>query len=187
MIIQIVYKCTEEEYELTSQRELKNCHYVGGYCRNKKLGVCIEKRQVYCCYKSPLSRIINEQLRLQGDILGVEFDGFGTAKNPKCTGVPLDRIHLIDWDRVNLDEWIAILETNGQMPTEDSITLDKLTGTGSKLDFGQGRDNTIERLEKEFVDMDIDGVRTEGADHMDVDTGAVKTKGITTSMGNRSQ
>lgn len=187
MIIQIVYKCTEEEYELTSQRELKNCHYVGGYCRNKKLGVCIEKRQVYCCYKSPLSRIINEQLRLQGDILGVEFDGFGTPKNPKCTGVPLDRIHLIDWDRVNLDEWIAILETNGQMPTEDSITLDKLTGTGSKLDFGQGRDNTIERLEKEFVDMDIDGVRTEGADHMDVDTGAVKTKDITASMGNRSQ
>lgn len=40
----------------------------------------------------------------------------------------------------------------------------------------------MERLEKEFVDMDIDGVRTEGADHMDVDTGAVKTKGITASM-----
>ncbi len=45
----------------------------------------------------------------------------------------------------------------------------------------------MERLEKEFVDMDIDDVRTEGADHMDVDTGAVKTKGITASMRNRNQ
>lgn len=40
----------------------------------------------------------------------------------------------------------------------------------------------MERLEKEFVDMDIDDVRTEGADHMDVDTGAIKKKRIPASI-----
>lgn len=86
MIVQIAYACTEDEFALVAQRDQKNCHYIGSYCKSKVLGACIEKREVYCCFKSPLARIMNEQIRLQGDILGEEYDGFGTPKNPKCTG-----------------------------------------------------------------------------------------------------
>ena len=171
MIIQAVYKCTDEEYELVSQRELKNCHYIGSYCKTKKLGACIEKRESYCCYKSPLSRIINEQIRMQGDILGKEFDGFGTPKNPKCMGVPLEKVGLIDWDRINLDEWIALLEQNGQLPTDETVDLEKLTGKGSKLDIHGDRLNTIDRVKEKIQEIDVDGVRTEANEGLEVDTG----------------
>lgn len=176
MIIQSVYKCTDEEFELVAQRDLKNCHYIGSYCKNKKLGMCIEKRESYCCYKSPLSRIINEQIRMQGDILGQEFDGFGTARNPKCMGVPLEKVGDIDWDRINLDEWIALLEQNGQLPNETTVDLDKLTGKGSKLDIHGDRLNTLERVQQKIQEIDVDGVRTEANESIDVDTGYVGGK-----------
>ena len=101
MIVQTAYACAEDEFALVAQRDQKNCHYIGSYCKSKVLGACIEKREVYCCFKSPLARIMNEQIRLQGDILGEEYDGFGIPKNPRCTGVPLDKIDRVDCSRID--------------------------------------------------------------------------------------
>ncbi|MDF5446992.1 conjugal transfer protein TraN, partial [Vibrio parahaemolyticus] len=96
------YKCEEEEFTMNAKRALKNCTYVGSYCKSKVLGACIEKREAYCCFNSPLSRIIQEQVRPQ---LG---QNFGDPKNPQCEGIPLDKIAEIDWSKINLDEWLGI-------------------------------------------------------------------------------
>ena len=173
MVIQLVYKCTEEEYEMVSQRDLKQCHYVGSYCRNKKLGVCIEKRQTYCCYESPLSRIMNEQIRKQGDKMGAEFNGFGTAKNPRCEGIPLDKIDKVDWNKVDLSEWISILKITDNYPTDELLNMEKLTGKGSKIDLDGNRLNSIDRTYKRFENIDADGLRIEGSEKMEVDVGAL--------------
>ena len=172
MIIQSVYKCSKEEFEMIAQRDLKNCHKVGSYCRNKKLGLCIEKRETYCCYNSPLSRIMNEQIRKQGDVLGIEFNGFGTAKNPRCEGIPMDKVDKIDWDRVDLSEWLAILKTTNNYPTDQTIDIEKLTGKGSKLDIDGDRLNTIDRTVKRIEEIQLEKINPEGAKHMDVDIGA---------------
>lgn len=171
MIIQMIYACEDEEYELTSNRDMGNCHYVGSYCKSKVLGACIEKRKTYCCYQSPLSRIMNEQIRLQGDILGIEFDGFGTAKEPKCTGVPLDKIDKIDWDRIDLSEWIAILETTGNLPNDQTISIEALTGKGSSMDYDGTRLDTIERTIERLKGTAVDEARTELGQVMEVDRG----------------
>lgn len=171
LVIQIVYACETEEYEMISQKQLGNCHKVGSYCKSKVLGMCVEKREVYCCYKSPLSRIMNEQIRLQGDILGEEFDGWGEPKHPRCEGIPLNKVGEVDWDRVDLSEWIALLESTGNMPDDDSISIDKLTGKGSALDMTGDRLNTIDRTLERLDGIDVDGVRSEANDHMDLDTG----------------
>ena len=171
MIVQVVYECTEDEYNTVSQNELKNCHYVGSYCKKKVLGTCIEKRRSYCCYKSPLSRILSEQIRKQGDVLGAEFNGFGSPENPQCKGIPLDKIDKIDWDRVDLSEWLAILEATGNFPDGTNLDIDSLTGQGSKVDYSGDRLNTIDRTLDHLNNVDVDGVRSEGAQHMDVDTG----------------
>ena len=173
LIVQLVYACETEEYEMISQKQLGNCHKVGSYCKSKVLGMCIEKREVYCCFKSPLARIMNEQIRLQGDILGVEFDGWGEPKHPKCSGIPLDRVGEVDWDRVDLSEWIAMLEATGNMPDDDSISIDKLTGKGSALDMTGDRLNTIDRTLERLDGVDVDGVRSEANDAIDLDTGYV--------------
>ena len=173
LIVQLIYSCETEEYEMISQKQLGNCHKVGSYCKSKVLGMCIEKREVYCCFKSPLARIMNEQIRLQGDVLGVEFDGWGEPKNPKCSGIPLDRVGEVDWDRVDLSEWIAMLEATGNMPDDDSISIDKLTGKGSALDMTGDRLNTIDRTLERLDEIDVDGVRSEANDAIDLDTGYV--------------
>ena len=171
MIVQIAYACTEDEFALVAQRDQKNCHYIGSYCKSKVLGACIEKREVYCCFKSPLARIMNEQIRLQGDILGEEYDGFGTPKNPKCTGVPLDKIDRVDWSRIDLSEWIALLRITGNLPTDETVTLENLTGKGSKLDVDGNRLNTLDRVLERLEGSEIDNMRGEASKRMDIDTG----------------
>jgi hypothetical protein len=52
--------CEEDEFELGVKRELKSCHYVGSYCKSKVLTACIERRKAYCCFNSPLARILDE-------------------------------------------------------------------------------------------------------------------------------
>lgn len=172
MVIQMVYACEDVEYETVSNNEMGNCHRIGTYCKSKVLGVCIEKRTTFCCYKSPLSRIMNEQIRLQGDILGEEYNGFGSVENPRCDGIPLDRVGEVDWDRIDLSEWIAILERTGNLPDDDTISIDSLTGIGSKMDTDGTRLNTIDRTHERLEGIDVDGVREETSKKMVVDTGA---------------
>ena len=38
---------------------------------------------------------------------------WGLAKAPDCTGLAVDELARIDWSRVKLDEWLAILAATG--------------------------------------------------------------------------
>ena len=171
MVIQAVYKCTEDEMQLTAMRDVGNCHYIGSYCADKKLGVCIKKMRSYCCFSSPLSRIIQEQLRKQGDRLGAEFSSFGSAKNPRCAGIPLEKVGEIDWDRVDLSEWIAILENNGKFPNSSNIDIDKLTGSQSKLNYDGERVDSATRNQERIQHVDVDKERQRADDAFQIDTG----------------
>lgn len=157
LLIQIIWTCEKSEFELGAKRELKSCHHVGSYCKSKVLGVCIEKRQSYCCFSSPLSRIIQEQARPQ---LGM---GWGDEKKPDCRALTTTQIQAIDWSKVNLDEWVGILAANGQLPDTDNITADRLTGQGSDL-APTGRDDIIKRTQDRIDGLDIDAVNRDAAD-----------------------
>ncbi|UIP27672.1 conjugal transfer mating pair stabilization protein TraN [Photobacterium sp. TLY01] len=153
VMIQMIYKCEEDEFTMNAKRALKNCSYVGSYCRSKVLGACVEKREAYCCFNSPLSRIIQEQVRPQ---LG---ESFGDPKNPQCGGIPLDKIAEIDWSKVNLDEWLGILQQNGKFPDPSSLNLDSLTGAGSDFNIDGSRKNARERTLERLNGVDVDKAR----------------------------
>lgn len=137
LVIQLVYKCEEDEYETVSKRDTKNCHYVGSYCDDKKLGLCIVKKRVYCCFQSPLGRIVNEQIKLtQPEILRkYGNDTWGDPEHPNCGGIPLEAVTEINWDLINLDEWTALLISTGNAKTADGIDMDTLTGAASRLNW----------------------------------------------------
>lgn len=137
LVIQLVYKCEEEEYETVSKRDTKNCHYVGSYCDDKKLGLCIVKKRVYCCFQSPLGRIVNEQIKsTQPEILRkYGNDTWGDPAHPNCGGIPLEAVTEINWDLINLDEWTALLISTGNAKTADGIDMDTLTGAASRLNW----------------------------------------------------
>ena len=146
ILVHIIWACEEEELELGAKRQLKVCHYVGSFCKTRVVGVCIEKRDSYCCFNSPLSRILQEQVR------GQLQRGWGNPDEPDCSGLRASELAQVNWDQVDLSEWLALLSIAGEMPTQRDLSLTGLTGSGSQFAFdGQvarpdAAERTVERL-----------------------------------------
>ncbi|MBB3105166.1 conjugal transfer mating pair stabilization protein TraN [Azomonas macrocytogenes] len=165
LVIQTIYACTADELKLNVDRKLKKCSYVGSYCAQEILGVCIEKRESYCCFSSPLSRIIQEQA---GPQLGQDF---GSAKHPECGGLTMDQVAQIDWTKIDLDEWVGLLTQNGLFPNAGNVDLDTLTGAGNGLNLGN-RANAEERAIQRLQDSRVDESRFENSINYRPATGA---------------
>jgi len=160
LAVNLIWKCEQKEFELGAQRELKLCTHVGSYCASKVLGSCVEKRESYCCFSSPLSRIVQEQVKPQ---LGMNF---GSPESPQCGGIPMDRLKDVDWSKVNLDEWIGILSATAKLPDAASINIDGLTGSENYLDIYDSRDDAAERANKRVEDLDTTGIRLQTSDEL---------------------
>jgi len=103
--IQIATKylsCTQEEQLLGMRKNQRLCTYVGGWSS----GIFSTPHEGYCCYNSRLSRIINEQGRLQ---LGKSY---GAAQNPDCSGFTLSEIDKLDFGKIDLSEFIDEISPN---------------------------------------------------------------------------
>jgi len=169
LIIGLIWHCNENDLVLDVQKKLKNCVRVGTYCSQKiPLIGCVKRKESYCCFNSPLSRIMQEQIRQQPQ-MGLSW---GRPKSPDCSALSTDMLERVNWDQVNLDEWIAILQSSGQMPDGASMTMDALTGSGSFMDTNGSRPNVQERTEQRMEGIDLDAARREAADTMVLDTGA---------------
>ena len=161
ILVQLIWTCEQAEFELGAKRELRACHRVGGYCKSKVLGVCIEKRDSYCCFNSPLARIFNEQVRPQ---LGRDW---GEPEAPLCGGLSTTELARVDWSRVNSDEWLAILYETGHFPTLPTLTLEDLTGTGSELAVETlGRPDAADRTAQRAEGIDSEQVRMDAEDEL---------------------
>jgi len=168
ILVMLVWACEPQEFELAMKRELKSCENLGSYCATKALDKCIEKRDVYCCYSSPLSRIIMSQAR---DQLGLNDAAIVSAmKNSggaECPGIPLNRMAEIDWNAIDLTEWLAILTTTGLLAevTSPELNIEGLTGSGNEFDTsdvgGEPRANVIERTLERLNGTSISGSREE--------------------------
>jgi len=146
ILVHIIWACEEEEFELGAKRQMKVCHFVGSYCKTEVMGFCIEKRDSYCCFNSPLSRILQEQVRLQTG------RSWGTGKEPDCGGLRPTELAEVDWDQVDLSEWLALLSIAGEAPNQRDLSLAGLTGSGSQFTFGgnterlDAAERAVERL-----------------------------------------
>lgn len=156
ILANMIWPCKKSELELQVDIKLKKCHYNGSYC-NRKVPIigCVDRRRSYCCFSSPLSRILQEQIRKQ---LGISW---GSAKNPSCGALTLEQIEQVDWDKVNLDEWIGILQSTGNWPSSKDLSIESLTGPSNPLNYDGTRVNAIDRAMGRFEDSDVDGVREE--------------------------
>lgn len=120
-------------------------------------GECVEKRYTYCFYKSPLGRVLQEQLRNQ---LYPGGTGFGTAKDPACEGFTIEEFSKVDWSKIDLSEWIAMATGGGFMGADiEKLTLEALTGKGGPQDWDGNRLNAIERTLQRFEGIDTDEIR----------------------------
>ncbi len=134
MVIQLLWECTKREFELGAKRELKSCHYVGTYCAEKIMALgkqvgCLVNKESYCCFTSPLPRIIQEQGRPQLPL------GWGPPEAPDCRGLTMQEMSALNFDLMDLSEWVAILAISGKIPQNAAAADAKLTD--SKLTSAQ--------------------------------------------------
>ncbi|WP_165678352.1 conjugal transfer protein TraN [Metapseudomonas otitidis] len=160
ILVQIIWECEEEEFMLGAKKETKVCHFLGSYCASKSPFGCVEKREAYCCFNSPLGRIIQEQARPQ---LGKEW---GEAENPQCEGLRIEDLSKIDWSKIDISEWVGLLQVTGHYPTVEGMDLDKLTGEGSALNVKGGRADTLERNVGRLDGLDFGEARKEAEDSL---------------------
>ena len=73
---------------------------------NNSEGMSSMEYSSYCCFNSPLSRILQVQIRQQLNL------GWGSAEQPDCSGVTPETLQAVDWNRIDLSEWLALLKRN---------------------------------------------------------------------------
>lgn len=180
------WMCSAQEWELAQQKETGNCASIGSYCKRSVLGACIEKREVYCCFNSPLSRMAREQAAGQAGILA---GAFGTPKAPRCDGVPMEVING-KLRTLVLDEWEARLHKAGVVPKAqdviDRTNIDRLSG-GSSLMGQRERKNLAVRTHERTAGINAVAVNANLADQareqMDAEIGNQRTPGTISIEG----
>jgi len=100
-VIMDLMKCDQEEELLAMRRGQGLCTKTGSYCSSKFLGVCLVKKEGWCCFPSKLGRIVNEQGRPQ---IG---KGWGSGESPDCSGFTQDELAKLKFDQMNFSEFIA--------------------------------------------------------------------------------
>ena len=97
-------RCTPTEQQAVDLRDNGNCHYIGDYCAERwgtgRLSTCVQYKRTYCCFSSPLARIIHEQGRPQ---LGIDW---GTPTSPNCRGFTAEEFQKLDFSKIDLSEWV---------------------------------------------------------------------------------
>jgi conjugal transfer mating pair stabilization protein TraN len=137
--------CNESEKLLAKKKESSLCHNVGSYCARKVLGICLEKRQGYCCFNSKMARIIHEQGRQQ---LGISW---GTPKEPNCQPLTVEQLQKINFDKIDLSELyselISKINLNTHMKIDESAKASVLK---QSLESKEYRNEIARRISEHY-------------------------------------
>lgn len=109
--------CSSEEMAIGKAKEKKVTVLVGEACNHKVLGVCIQKKQVYCVFGGKLARIIQEQGRR--DQLHISF---GEGDDPNCRGITVPELKAINFDKINFSDFYSDLMDNQKIPDTEAMT-----------------------------------------------------------------
>lgn len=107
-----LFACSQDEMKLDIRDRMGFCHKVGTYCSSSILGICKTKRTAYCCFESKLSRILQEQGRIQ---LGRPW---GAPKREQCLGFTIDEFARLDLSIMDFTEVYAEFVDAARLPDE---------------------------------------------------------------------
>lgn len=109
--------CSSDEVALAQAKAKKLVVNVGQTCARAVLGVCIQKKAVYCEFSSKLARIIQQQGRLGQ--LGI---GFGSGDSPDCRGITVPELSSINFDKIDFSDFFEDFEKNKNIPNQGVLS-----------------------------------------------------------------
>lgn len=108
--------CTAEDAKVAVAKGQGLCHYVGEVCAKRTPGLgCTERQQVYVCFNSRLSKIINEEGRRQ---LGI---GWGQPNKPIGRGLTMDEINRLDFNDMDFSDFMRDVLANITATTDGTV------------------------------------------------------------------
>nr|WP_277754249.1 conjugal transfer protein TraN [Porphyrobacter sp. GA68] len=110
------FLCDAAERELDKKDDAGLCHRVGSYCSDKVLGICVTRKDAYCCFESKLSRILQEQGRTQ------IRKPWGEPKKETCKGFSIAEFQLLDLSVMDFSEVYAEFIDAAKLPNELETT-----------------------------------------------------------------
>lgn len=120
--------CDSDEFELAVGRQVGNCTHLGSYCQTRVLGICVIKKDRYCCFNSPVTRVLREDLDRRG------VSDLGTARHPKCEGITFEQMQQVSQDSADTDEIVGRMYEGEFMPDFNSLLAGGFTDMESVLD-----------------------------------------------------
>ena len=127
---EIITACHTNEYETSMRLNMNSCLYLRSECDHKLLGRCLVRKRHYCCYNSPLARIVMAGLKDQG------------YAGTDCRGISVAELQNYDLGLIDFSEWNNMVSQSQLLPAETS-NLDTITGSGSALNTGTRADAAI--------------------------------------------
>ena len=127
---EIINDCHTNEYETSMRLNMNSCLYLRSECDHKLLGRCLVRKRHYCCYNSPLARIVMAGLKDQG------------YAGSDCRGISATELQNYDLGLIDFSEWNNMVSQSQLLPAETS-NLDTITGSGSALNTGIRADAAI--------------------------------------------
>lgn len=107
--------CSNREKSLSEMRDKKLCHYVG-VKKKRVLGIVVNFQHYFCCFNNSLERII------QTDPNGrIRIRSFGEAENADCSGLTIDELQQIDFNKINFNDFEVELLQKVKMPNVSEI------------------------------------------------------------------
>jgi hypothetical protein len=153
LAISLIYACEDEEFLMATQKAQGMCYLTGKTCAEEWLGSCVIDEYEYCCFDSPVARIIQEQAKTQ----------FAMADDD-CSGFSMDQLQGIDWSQIDFSEWIDLLTLAGTIPTTRTVDMDSLSAGGA-LDGGD-RQSVTGRTQDRLDNLDTEAVRNQLSDNL---------------------
>lgn len=145
--------CDDSDFEVAVQKQVGTCHYLGSKCQSKVLGVCLVKKELYCCFNSPITRIMREDMMSRG------IGDMGDAKHPNCAGLSVAQVSGGALDEIDTNEMIGRMQMGGFLPDDvmDPNAAESLyTGAGST--YGDpSRIPVSQRTDQHLESMDYQG------------------------------
>ncbi|GBF59074.1 hypothetical protein PbB2_02766 [Candidatus Phycosocius bacilliformis] len=125
--------CSPDERKLAEEVKAGKTHFIGAYCDRRILGSCVTRRHRYCSFGSKLGRIIHEQGRPQLPL------SWGDASNPTCRGFSPAEFERLDFDTMNLDEFMQDVMARAVVADPTGV-LQNMRNTATL--FGAGGNNS---------------------------------------------
>ncbi|MGC1470782.1 MAG: conjugal transfer protein TraN, partial [Sphingorhabdus sp.] len=112
------FLCNAAERQLDEKDDKGLCHKVGTYCSDRVLGVCVTRKDAYCCFQSKISRILQEQGRPQ---IGKPW---GAPKTETCQGFTIYEFQQLDLSVMDFSEVYAEFQDAARLPDEAAALAD---------------------------------------------------------------